>query len=186
MIHDYTRKRGIVHSEILLPSNAPPDFQDRGTLWNSVEQIEKACNSQLARELEVALPIELSREEQVRLVRAYCSSQFISRGMCADFNIHDTGSGNPHAHILLTMRPMDAHGKWRPKSKKEYVLDENGERIRLSSGRYKTRKVDLVDWNSQENAEVWRKVWADLANEFLERNNRRSADRMRNLPLPRT
>ena len=172
MIHDYTRKRGIVHSEILLPPNAPPDFQDRGTLWNSVEQIEKACNSQLARELEVALPIELSREEQVRLVRAYCSSQFVSRGMCADFNIHDTGSGNPHAHILLTMRPMDERGKWLPKSKKEYVLDENGERIRLSSGRYKTRKVDLVDWNSQENAEVWRKVWADLANEFLERNNR--------------
>ncbi len=172
MIHDYTRKRGIVHSEILLPPNAPPDFQDRGTLWNSVEQIEKACNSQLARELEVALPIELSREEQVRLVRAYCSSQFVSRGMCADFNIHDTSSGNPHAHILLTMRPMDAHGKWLPKSKKEYVLDENGERIRLSSGRYKTRKIDLVDWNSQENAEVWRKVWADLANEFLEQNNR--------------
>ena len=172
MIHDYTRKRGIVHSEILLPPNAPQDFQDRGTLWNSVEQIEKACNSQLARELEVALPIELSREEQVRLIRAYCSSQFVSRGMCADFNIHDTGSGNPHAHILLTMRPMDERGKWLPKSKKEYVLDENGERIRLSSGRYKTRKVDLVDWNSQENAEVWRKVWADLANEFLERNNR--------------
>ena len=172
MIHDYTRKRGIVHSEILLPPNAPPDFQDRGTLWNSVEQIEKACNSQLARELEVALPIELSREEQVRLVRAYCSSQFVSRGMCADFNIHDTGNGNPHAHILLTMRPMDAQGKWLPKSKKEYVLDENGERIRLPSGRYKTRKIDLVDWNSQENAEVWRKVWADLANEFLERNNR--------------
>lgn len=67
MTHDYTRKRGIVHSEILLPPNAPPDFQDRGSLWNSVEQIEKACNSQLARELEVALPIELSREEQVRL-----------------------------------------------------------------------------------------------------------------------
>ncbi len=172
MIHDYTRKRGIVHSEILLPSNAPPNFQDRGTLWNSVEQIEKACNSQLARELEVALPIELSREEQVQLVRAYCSSQFISRGMCADFNIHDTGNGNPHAHILLTMRPMDAQGKWLPKSKKEYVLDESGERIRLPSGNFKTRKVDLVDWNSQENAEVWRKAWADLANEFLERNNR--------------
>lgn len=172
MIHDYTRKRGIVHSEILLPPNAPPVFQDRGTLWNSVEEIEKACNSQLARELEVALPIELSREEQVRLVRAYCSSQFVSRGMCADFNIHDTSSGNPHTHILLTMRPMDAQGKWLPKSKKEYVLDESDERIRLPSGRYKTRKVDLVDWNSQENAEVWRKAWADLANEFLERNNR--------------
>ena len=168
MIHDYTRKRGIVHSEILLPPNAPPDFQDRGTLWNSVEQIEKACNSQLARELEVALPIELSREEQVRIVRAYCSSQFVSRGMCADFNIHDTGSGNPHAHILLTMRPMDERGKWLPKSRKEYVLDESGERIRLSSGRYKTRKVDLVDWNSQENAEVWRKVWADLSGKARE------------------
>ena len=175
MIHDYTRKRGIVHSEILLPPNAPPDFQDRGTLWNSVEQIEKACNSQLARELEVALPIELSREEQVRLVRAYCSSQFVSRGMCADFNIHDTGSGNPHAHILLTMRPMDERGKWLPKSKKEYVLDENGERIRLSSGRYKTRKVDLVDWNSQENAEVWRKVWADLAMSFWNGTTARNA-----------
>ena len=172
MTHDYTRKRGIVHSEILLPPHAPPCFQDRGTLWNSVEQIEKAGNSQLARELEVALPIELSREEQVRLVRAYCSSQFVSRGMCTDFNIHDTGSGNPHAHILLTMRPMDAQGKWLPKSRKEYVLDENGERIRLPSGNFKTRKVDLVDWNSQENAEVWRKAWADLANEFLEQNNR--------------
>ena len=172
MIHDYTRKRGIVHSEILLPPNAPPDFQDRGTLWNSVEQIEKACNSQLARELEVALPIELSREEQVRLVRAYCSSQFVSRGMCADFNIHDTGSGNPHAHILLTMRPIDEKGAWLPKSKKEYVLDENDEKIRLSSGRYKTRKVDLVDWNNRENAEVWRRAWADLANEFLAQNNR--------------
>ena len=172
MTHDYTRKRGIVHSEILLPPHAPPCFQDRGTLWNSVEQIEKAGNSQLARELEVALPIELSREEQVRLVRAYCSSQFVSRGMCADFNIHDTGSGNPHAHILLTMRPMDAQGKWLPKSRKEYVLDENGEKIRLSSGNFKTRKVDLVDWNSQENAEVWRKAWADLANEFLEQNDR--------------
>ena len=106
MIHDYTRKRGIVHSEILLPPNAPPNFQDRSTLWNSVELYEKAGNAQLAREIDAALPIELSREEQIRLVREYCSSQFVSRGMCADFNIHDTGSGNPHAHILLTMRPI--------------------------------------------------------------------------------
>lgn len=137
-----------------------------------MEEIEKAGNSQLARELEVALPIELSREEQLRLVREYCSSQFVSKGMCADFNIHDTGSGNPHAHILLTMRPIDEQGKWLPKSKKEYVLDENGDRIRLASGRYKTRKVDLVDWNSHDNAEVWRKAWADLANSFLEQSNR--------------
>ena len=170
MTHDYTRKGGVAHTEIMLPPHAPPSFSDRSTLWNSVELYEKAGNAQLAREIDAALPIELSREEQIRLVREYCSSQFVSKGMCADFNIHDTGGGNPHAHILLTMRPMDERGKWLPKSKKEYVLDENGERVKLPSGRYKTRKVDLVDWNNQENAEVWRKAWADLTNDFLERN----------------
>ena len=172
LTHDYTKKGGVVHSEILLPAHAPPAFSDRSTLWNSVELSEKSNNAQLAREVEIALPVELSREEQTRLVREYCSSQFVSKGMIADFNLHDTGGGNPHAHILLTMRPLDEKGAWLPKSKKEYVLDENGEKIRLPSGRYKTRKVDLVDWNNRENAEVWRRAWADLANEFLERNNR--------------
>ena len=171
LTHDYTKKGGVVHSEILLPAHAPPAFSDRSTLWNSVELSEKSNNAQLAREVEIALPVELSREEQTRLVREYCSSQFVSKGMIADFNLHDTGGGNPHAHILLTMRPLDEKGTWLPKSKKEYVLDENGERIRLPSGRYKTRKVDLVDWNNRENAEVWRRAWADLTNEFLERND---------------
>ena len=171
LTHDYTKKGGVVHSEILLPAHAPPAFSDRSTLWNSVELSEKSNNAQLAREVEIALPVELSREEQTRLVREYCSSQFVSKGMIADFNLHDTGGGNPHAHILLTMRPLDERGAWLPKSKKEYVLDENGEKIRLPSGRYKTRKVDLVDWNDRENAEVWRRAWADLANEFLERND---------------
>ena len=172
LTHDYTKKGGVVHSEILLPAHVPPAFSDRSTLWNSVELSEKSNNAQLAREVEIALPVELSREEQTRLVREYCSSQFVSKGMIADFNLHDTGGGNPHAHILLTMRPLDEKGAWLPKSKKEYVLDENGERIRLPSGRYKTRKVDLVDWNDRENAEVWRRAWADLANEFLAQNNR--------------
>ena len=172
LTHDYTKKGGVVHSEILLPAHAPPAFSDRSTLWNSVELSEKSNNAQLAREVEIALPVELSGEEQTRLVREYCSSQFVSKGMIADFNLHDTGGGNPHAHILLTMRPLDEKGAWLPKSKKEYVLDENGEKIRLLSGRYKTRKVDLVDWNNRENAEVWRRAWADLANEYLEKNNR--------------
>ena len=172
LTHDYTKKGGVVHSEILLPAHAPPAFSDRSTLWNSVELSEKSNNAQLAREVEITLPVELSREEQTRLVREYCSSQFVSKGMIADFNLHDTGGGNPHAHILLTMRPLDERGAWLPKSKKEYVLDENGEKIRLPSGRYKTRKVDLVDWNNRENAEVWRRAWADLANEFLAQNNR--------------
>ena len=172
LTHDYTKKGGVVHSEILLPAHTPPAFSDRSILWNSVELSEKSNNAQLAREVEIALPVELSREEQTRLVREYCSSQFVSKGMIADFNLHDTGGGNPHAHILLTMRPLDEKGAWLPKSKKEYVLDENGEKIRLPSGRYKTRKVDLVDWNDRENAEVWRRAWADLANEFLAQNNR--------------
>ena len=172
LTHDYTKKGGVVHSEILLPAHAPPAFSDRSTLWNSVELSEKSNNAQLAREVEIALPVELSREEQTRLVREYCSSQFVSKGMIADCNLHDTGGGNPHAHILLTMRPLDEKGAWLPKSKNEYVLDENGGKIRLPSGRYKTRKVDLMDWNNRENAEVWRRAWADLANEYLERNNR--------------
>ena len=96
--HDYTHKGGVVHTEILLPPHAPPSFSDRATLWNSVELYEKAGNAQLAREIDAALPIELSREEQIRLVREYCSSQFVSKGMCADFNIHDTGSGRSEEH----------------------------------------------------------------------------------------
>ena len=174
MTHDYTRKGGVVHTEILLPPNAPPSFSDRSTLWNSVELYEKAGNAQLAREIDAALPIELSREEQIRLVREYCSSQFVSRGMCVDYAIHDTGKGNPHCHIMLTMRPLDERGAWAAKSKKEYDLDENGERIRLPSGKYKTRKVDLTGWNDKGNALLWRKAWADISNAYLERAGTRS------------
>ncbi|SCH78879.1 DNA strand transferase [uncultured Faecalibacterium sp.] len=170
MPHDYTRKGGVVHTEIMLPSHAPPSFSDRSTLWNSVELYEKAGNAQLAREIDAALPIELSREEQIRLVREYCSSQFVSRGMCVDFVIHDTNSGNPHCHIMLTMRPFNERGAWAAKSKKEYDLDENGERIRLPSGRYKTHKIDLTGWNDKDNTLLWRKAWADYTNDFLERN----------------
>ena len=167
--HDFTRKRGVVHTEIMLPPHAPPSFSDRAALWNSVELYEKAGNAQFAREIDAALPIELSREEQIRLVREYCSSQFVSRGMCVDFAIHDTDNGNPHCHIMLTMRPLNECGAWAAKSKKEYDLDENGERIRLLSGRYKTHKVDLTGWNDKGNALLWRKAWADISNAYLER-----------------
>ena len=170
MTHDYTRKGGVVHTEIMLPPHAPPSFSDRSTLWNSVELYEKAGNAQLAREIDAALPIELSREEQIRLVREYCSSQFVSRGMCVDFAIHDTDTGNHHCHIMLTMRPLNERGAWAAKSKKEYDLDKSGERIRLPSGRYKTHKVDLTGWNDKDNTLLWRKAWADFTNDFLERN----------------
>ena len=169
MTHDYTRKGGVVHTEIMLPPHAPPSFSDRATLWNNLELYEKAGNAQLAREIDAALPTELSREEQIRLVREYCSSQFVSRGMCVDYAIHDTDSGNPHCHIMLTMRPLDERGTWAAKSKKEYDLDENGKRIRLPSGRYKTHKVDLTGWNDKDNTLLWRKAWADISNSYLER-----------------
>jgi ATP-dependent exoDNAse (exonuclease V) alpha subunit len=169
--HDFTRKRGIVHTEILLPPHAPPDFADRSTLWNAVEKTEKAKNSQLAREIEVALPVELDREKQIQLVREYVQDNFVSAGMCADIAIHDKKNGNPHAHIMLTMRPLEQSGEWGAKSKKEYILDKNGQRIKLKNGSFKTRKVDLTDWNDKAKAELWRQAWADVTNKYLAGQN---------------
>ena len=128
LTHDYTRKGGVVHAEIMLPAHAPRSFADRSTLWNSVEQIEKARDSQLAREIEAALPRELSREQQLALVRAYVRDNFVDKGMCADFAIHDKGTGNPHVHIMLTVRPLKENGAWGAKCRKAYDLDENGQR----------------------------------------------------------
>lgn len=91
--------------------------------------------------------------------------------MCADVCVHDKGDGNPHAHVMLTMRPMEQDGSWGAKSKKEYILDNNGQRIVLKSGAYKTRKVDAVDWNDRARAEEWREGWAEAVNRFLEQNN---------------
>ena len=171
IVHDFTRKGGIAHTEIILPQNAPQEFSDRGTLWNSVEKIEKSKNSQLAREIEVALPKELNREKQIELVREYVKENFVKIGMCADIALHDKDDGNPHAHILLTMRPLNEDKTWGAKSKKEYILDENGEKVKLKNGNYKTRKINTVDWNEQDKAEHWRKAWADITNKYLEENS---------------
>ena len=171
IVHDFTRKGGIAHTEILLPQNAPQEFSDRGTLWNSVEKIEKSKNSQLAREIEIALPKELNREKQIELVREYVKENFVKVGMCADIALHDKNDGNPHAHILLTMRPLNEDKTWGAKSKKEYILDENEEKVKLKNGNYKTRKINTVDWNEQDKAEEWRKTWADITNKYLEENS---------------
>ena len=174
--HDYTRKKGIVHTEIILPDHAPSEYKDRSTLWNAVEKIEKAKNSQLAREIEIALPRELSLLENKSLVRRYVKENFVAKGMCADFAIHDKGDGNPHAHIMLTMRPINEDGTWGAKSKKEYIVDKNGNKIRLKSGEWKSRKVPANDWNEQTKAEEWREAWANIANRYLEKLNH--ADRI--------
>ena len=165
--HDYTRKPEIVYKEILLPDHAPREYADRAVLWNAVERVEKAKNAQLAREFELALPVELSREQNISLALEYVKKHFVSVGMCADVCIHDKGEGNPHAHVMLTLRPINEDGTWGAKSRKEYILDDKGERIRLKSGEYKSRKVNSVDWNEQTKAEEWRQGWADTVNKYL-------------------
>ncbi len=166
--HDYTHKPGVVHTEIMLPAHAPPEFSDRSTLWNSVEQIEKSGDAQLAREIEVALPVELSRAEQLALVRSFVRDNFVDAGMCADFALHDKGDGNPHAHIMLTIRPLRPNGKWGPKCRKVYDLDSHGNRIPDGKGGWKNHREDTTDWNNRENAEKWRAAWAAYANRALE------------------
>ena len=164
----YSHKSEVVHTEIMLPPHAPPEYADRNTLWNAAEAIEKQWNSQLARRLVLAIPRDIPPAQQADLIRDYCREFFVSKGMIADFAIHDKGDGNPHAHILLTMRGMDEQGRWLPKSRKVYDLDENGERIRLPSGNWKSHKEDTVDWNDQKYGEIWRQAWQDTANRYLE------------------
>ena len=160
-VKHYPEKRGIVHNEILLPPNAPPEYADRNILWNAVEAVEKQWNSQLARRWVLTIPREIPPDQYAVLVREFCQQQFVSKGMIADFAIHDPHppGHNPHAHVLLTMRAMDEHGKWLPKSRKVYDLDENGERIKLPSGSWKSHKEDTVDWNAQKYCEIWRHEW---------------------------
>ncbi|MCL2518715.1 MAG: MobA/MobL family protein, partial [Oscillospiraceae bacterium] len=175
LTYDYTRKFGVIHTEILLPDHAPREYFDRTILWNAVERAEKSGNSQLARELEISLPIELSIEQNISLAFEYVKRNFVSQGMCADVCFHDKNDGNPHFHVLLTMRPIEQDGRWGAKSKKEYILDENGERIRLpKSGEYKSRKINAVDWSEQSKAEEWREAWANICNEYLERHGHSS------------
>ena len=117
------------------------------------------------------MPVELTQEQNINLVREYVKRHFVEQGMCADICIHDKQDGNPHAHIMLTMRPFEQSGEWGAKSRKEYILDSKGEKIMLKSGEFKTRKICAVDWNEQTKAEEWRQAWADCANTFLERGN---------------
>ena len=162
----------IVSAEIMLPEHVSRQFADRQLLWNSVEAVEKQWNAQLCRRLILALPRELSLEDNQQLIRQYCQEQFVSKGMIADVALHDDHDGNPHAHVLLTMRPMDENGQWLPKARKVYDLDENGERIRLKSGQWKSHKKRTTDWDDPGNCEKWRHAWEVLQNRYLEQAGR--------------
>lgn len=148
---NYLYKKEVVYTEVMLPTNAPPGYADRATLWNAAEEVEKQWNSQLARRFVVALPRETPTEMYPQMMQEYCREHFVSKGMCCDFAIHDPDppGHNPHCHIMLTMRAIDENGKWLPKSRKVYDLDENGERIRLPPATGKaTRRIPLIGTSS--------------------------------------
>ncbi|RWC92564.1 MAG: Ti-type conjugative transfer relaxase TraA [Mesorhizobium sp.] len=141
--HDFSAKRGVVHSEVMLPDDAPQAWSDRERLWNDVEAFEVRKDAQLAREVEFALPRELSQAQGIELARDFVQAEFVSRGMVADLNVHwdraDDGSLKPHAHVMLTMRSVDENGF--------------GAKVR--------------DWNATQMVERWRERWAAFANERL-------------------
>jgi len=141
--HDFSSKRGVVHSEVMLPENAPEAWTDRERLWNDVEAFEVRKDAQLAREVEFAIPREMSEAQGIELARDFARGEFVDRGMIADLNVHwdmaEDGSPKPHAHVMLTMRAVDEDGF--------------GPKVR--------------DWNRTEMVERWRERWAELANERL-------------------
>ena len=153
--HDYTKKRGLVWQEVFLPEYAPQEWQDREKLWNAVEEVETAKDSRLAREFVVALAIELNREEQIELLQEFIREQFVSDGMCADAAIHDTDGHNPHAHILLTVRPLDERGKWQYKTEKEYLCMKNGEERGFTAAEFRTAQNE--GWEKQYPYKVGKK-----------------------------
>ena len=166
----YKKRTDVVYKKILLPLNAPQIYKDREVLWNAVE-ISENSNSQLARIVDLDLPVELERKDHIDLILNYVQKNFVDRGMCADIAIHDKGNGNPHVHLILTLRTIDEQGNWERKWKKQYILDEYGHKIYdHDTKRYKCGpSIPLNDWGNKENAVIWRRAWADDCNFMLER-----------------
>ena len=186
-ISDYTRKGGVLHTEILLPAHAPECFRDRATLWNAVEAAERHPKAQLAYSFDIALQNELSLNENIVLARAFVQKEFVDRGMIADLAIHSPdktgGIPNPHMHVMTTMRPLNPDGSFAPKQHREYVLDASGNRIRGSDGRCRFNAVHTTDWHSPERLESWRTAWCNAVNaKFEEKGIPSRIDRRRHSP----
>lgn len=145
--HDYTRKQGLVWQQVFLPPIAPAEWQDREKLWNAVEEAEKAKDSRLAREFVVALPVELNQKGRISLLDDFIQANFVADGMCADAAIHDTDGYNLHAHILLTVRPLNEDRTWQYKTEKEYLCVRNGEEHGFTTAEYKAAQAD--GWEKQ-------------------------------------
>lgn len=195
LIHDFTNKGGVILNEIILPDNAPTKYKDRETLWNEVQQIEKRADAQLAREVEVALPVEMSRDEQITCVRDYIQENFISEGMIADWALHDKGDGNPHAHIILTVRGFDDNSAWVGKQKTIFAnaLDDNNRPIynpelpvydptnRDATSQY---RIPILDENGEQKVRVrdgkgTEKLWAKISIPCNNWNDRANAEKWR-------
>jgi len=153
--HDYTRKQGLVWEHVFLPDCAPVEWQERAKLWNAVEEAEKTKDSRLAREFVAALPIELGKDEWVDLLSKFIQEQFVDDGMCADVAIHDTDGHNPHAHIMLTVRPLSENGTWQHKTEKEYLCVKDGEERGFTAAEYKEAQKD--GWEKQYQYKVGKK-----------------------------
>uniref|UniRef100_UPI000A7DBA7D MobQ family relaxase n=1 Tax=Lacticaseibacillus saniviri TaxID=931533 RepID=UPI000A7DBA7D len=159
-------------SFILTPKNAPEWASDREKLWNEVERKDRRANSRYAKEFNVALPVELSEDEQKKLLTKYVQENFVDEGMVADVAIHRDHPDNPHAHVMLTNRPFNPDGTWGLKSKRENILDENGNKTYTGNSRFpRSRKVWLVDWDKKEKINQWRHNWAASVNQALEQKN---------------
>lgn len=168
--HDYTKKGGVILSEIMLPEYAPKRFFDRSTLWNEVEQVEKNYNAQLAYSFDMALQNEFSLEENIELAKEFVQKYFVSDGMIADLAIHkpdkeEGGIPNPHFHVLVPIRPLNADGTWGAKQRREYHLDENDNRIKKENGGWEFDAVPTTNWGKPETLDMWREAWADMVND---------------------
>ena len=164
--YNYVERLDLVYHAVMLPDHAPDIFLDSEVLWNSVEEVERSRNARLARAIIIALPKEFDAKTHIAMVRQYVQEYFVKSGMCADVSIHDKGDGNPHAHILLTTRPLDCAGRWMGKQHRNYLLDKNGERIfDPVKGRYKLgRSIKTHNWDDSDRVQEWRAGWAKACN----------------------
>ena len=163
----------MIASEIMLPPHAPEIYLDRATLWNAVENCEKHPKAQLAYSFDIAMQNELTLEENMELARKFVQEQFVTKGMIADLAFHspekeDGGIPNPHFHVMTTMRPLNPDGTWGQKQRREYLLDEDGNRIRDKNGDYMFNAVHTTDWHEPETLEHWREQWAAAVNTKFE------------------
>ncbi|ORN24455.1 Mobilization protein A [Lentilactobacillus parabuchneri] len=170
--HYFYARSVMPESFILTPKNAPEWASNREKLWNEVEKKDRKSNSRYAKEFNVALPVELSESEQKELLTKYVQENFVDEGMVADVAIHRDHPDNPHAHVMLTNRPFNPDGTWGIKSKKQYILDDNGNKTYTGTSKYpKSRKILMVDWDKKEKITEWRHNWAVSVNQVLEQKN---------------